>query len=139
MSTILVIEGEPVAGLLREFLTIKGFTVVTAGDPERAIEALQRRSPDAVVVDPFHLGQAQGEFLRHIRLRANLRPLPLVLLKSTWPPPSAYRAVASVASAVLPQPLRLSRLAITLDSCLAGDQGHGYGDGRQAPVAAHHG
>lgn len=119
VSRILLVEGEPVSGLLREFLTMEGYEVTVAEGAGEAVSALRHVLPDAVIVDPYHLGAAQREFVRCLRLAAVFRPVPLLLLKPGALYARTCRAVASMASAVLPQPLDLLFLAITLRSLIS--------------------
>jgi two-component system OmpR family response regulator len=52
MQTILVVEDEPkIATLARDYLEHAGYTVVTAGDGQTALDSVRRRRPDLVVLD----------------------------------------------------------------------------------------
>jgi DNA-binding response OmpR family regulator len=124
MSRILVIESEPVAALLREFLMMEGYDVTVVCEAGDAVSALRDVLPDAVIVDPYHLGAAQRDFVRRLRLAASFRPVPLLVLQPGGAYARTSRAVASVASAVLPQPLDLLFLAFTLRSLIAGQHDH---------------
>jgi DNA-binding response OmpR family regulator len=125
VSAILVIEDEPAAGLLREFLAMKGFEVLVVDGAQAALHALRYKVPDAVVLDPFHLGTGESEFLRCLRLEASFRPLPLVVLRPAGISPRISPALAAAAAAVVSQPIDMSRLVSTLRYLLA------PGDGRR--------
>lgn len=107
------------AGLLCEFLTMQGFAAVAVTDAKTAAEALRHIRPDAVLVDPFHLGAAQRQFVRALRLAARGRPVPLVVLEAATASTRNCQTVAAAAATVLPQPLDLGRLAATLRALLA--------------------
>src|SRR5205085_946928 len=50
--TVLVVEDEPdIVALLRDFLGVAGFDVLTAGDAAAALELLDQRQVDCVLLD----------------------------------------------------------------------------------------
>jgi DNA-binding response OmpR family regulator len=66
--TVLVVEDEPeIVALLRDFLDVAGFGVLTAGDAVAAVEALTERQVDCVLVDVMLPGKSGFELCRHIR------------------------------------------------------------------------
>jgi DNA-binding response OmpR family regulator len=67
-STVLVVEDEPdIVGLLRDFLGVAGFGVLTAADAGGAVEALGAEQVDCVLVDVMLPGSSGFELCRRIR------------------------------------------------------------------------
>ena len=66
--TVLVVEDEPdIVALLRDFLSVAGFGVLTAGDAAAAVEALDEQQVDCVLVDVMLPGSSGFELCRRIR------------------------------------------------------------------------
>src|SRR5215213_10954069 len=66
--TVLVVEDEPdIVALLRDFLGVAGFDVLTAGDAAVAVEVLDARHVDCVLVDVMLPGSSGFELCRRIR------------------------------------------------------------------------
>jgi DNA-binding response OmpR family regulator len=68
MSRVLVVDDEPeLVNLLREFLTLKGYEVVTAADGPEALQVLKAERPHVVLLD-IRLPPMNGlEVLRQLR------------------------------------------------------------------------
>jgi DNA-binding response OmpR family regulator len=78
MKTILVVDDErKIVDLARDYLEHAGFAVVTAADGEAAIDAVQRRHPDLVVLDLGLPGLDGLDVTRRIRRDSNL---PVIML-----------------------------------------------------------
>jgi DNA-binding response OmpR family regulator len=78
MKTILVVDDErKIVDLARDYLEHAGFAVVTAADGDAAIDAVQRRHPDLVVLDLGLPGLDGLDVTRRIRRDSNL---PVIML-----------------------------------------------------------
>jgi DNA-binding response OmpR family regulator len=78
MKTILVVDDErKIVDLARDYLEHAGFAVVTAADGQAAIDAVQRRHPDLVVLDLGLPGLDGLDVTRRIRRDSNL---PVIML-----------------------------------------------------------
>ncbi len=72
-ATILVVDDdEDIAELMRDFLEAEGYAVLTAPDGPAALAALDRTSPDCVLLDVMMPGLSGFETLRRIRERSAL-------------------------------------------------------------------
>ncbi len=64
MKKILVVDDEPkIIQLTQDYLENAGFSVISAGDGERALAVIQVEKPDLVVLD---LGLPGMDGLRHV-------------------------------------------------------------------------
>jgi DNA-binding response OmpR family regulator len=78
--TVLVVEDEPdIVALLRDFLGVAGFDVLTAGDAATAVEVLDERQVDCVLVDVMLPGSSGFELCRRIRETSDV---PLLFLSA---------------------------------------------------------
>jgi DNA-binding response OmpR family regulator len=78
--TVLLVEDEPdIVWLLTDFLTGEGFGVVSAGDAPSAIDALERKGVDCVLLDVMLPGGSGFEVCRRIREHSDV---PLLFLSA---------------------------------------------------------
>jgi DNA-binding response OmpR family regulator len=78
MKTILVVDDErKIVDLARDYLEHAGFSVVTASDGPSALDAVQRRHPDLVVLDLGLPGIDGLDVTRRVRRDSNL---PVIML-----------------------------------------------------------
>src|SRR4051794_21186086 len=76
--TVLVVEDEPdIVALLRAFLTVAGFGVATAGGARAALQTLDTRQVDCVLVDVMLPGASGFDLCRRIREQSDV---PLLFL-----------------------------------------------------------
>lgn len=76
--TVLVVEDEPdIVALLRDFLSVAGFGVATAGDPDAALRALDAERVDCVLLDVMLPGGSGFDLCRQIRQQSDV---PLLFL-----------------------------------------------------------
>ncbi len=79
-TTVLVVDDlEPARNMLRRLLTREGYEVVTAGDGQLAIEAIERHPVDLVLLDMAMPGMTGLEVLRHIRNGHSPADLPVII------------------------------------------------------------
>lgn len=76
-ETILVVDDEPaVRALIEKILTMRGFTVLVAGDPEEALRLNHEHEADAVVTDVMLPSMKGPELVERLRRhRPRLRAL----------------------------------------------------------------
>jgi CheY-like chemotaxis protein len=78
--TILAVDDEPDAlGFLRAGLTGVGLNFLEASNGEQALELVEKRRPDLVIVDVMMPGMTGFELCARIRLRDDTRDLPIIL------------------------------------------------------------
>lgn len=76
---ILLVDDDPrFAHILRELLELNGFTVITAGTGEQALEHLARSLPKVVLLDVRMPGMDGLLILKHIRV--NQPNLPVIII-----------------------------------------------------------
>lgn len=67
-TTVLVVDDDvDIVDLMRDFLEAEGYTVLTAHDGERAIEALEHNQIDCLLLDVMMPGQSGFDVLRRMR------------------------------------------------------------------------
>lgn len=80
-QTILLVDDDPdIIKLLTGYLEKEGFSVLSAGDGLKALEVLQRVSPDLAVLDQMLPGVDGLEILRRIRRNPAGEGLPVLFL-----------------------------------------------------------
>ena len=78
MKTILVVDDEPkIVQLARDYLEASGFTVLSAGDGQSAVQAARTRQPDLVVLDLGLPGMDGLDVARTLRRDSGL---PIIML-----------------------------------------------------------
>ena len=78
--TVLVVEDEPdIVALLRDFLGVAGFDVLSAGDAAAAVELLDEQRVDCVLLDVMLPGSSGFELCRRIR---DFSDVPLLFLSA---------------------------------------------------------
>jgi DNA-binding NtrC family response regulator len=91
-----------------DYFTRRGYRVTTAGDGEKAIEAIQRRRVDVAVLDVMMPGMTGLELLR--RLREEDPHLRIIMLTGGATVPSAVEAMKLGAVDYVTKPIRLPDL-----------------------------
>jgi DNA-binding response OmpR family regulator len=77
-QSVLVVEDEPdIVALLRDFLSVAGFGVATAGDAQAALRVLDGQQVDCVLVDVMLPGSSGFDLCRRIREQSEV---PLLFL-----------------------------------------------------------
>ena len=87
MSTILVVEDEPlIRDVLEAVLADEGYTVVTAGDGQAALEVLTQGVPDLVLMDVMMPRMDGPAAFRAMREHAHGDGLPVILMSAMAEP-----------------------------------------------------
>lgn len=113
MAVILVVDDErTIAETVAELLTWEGHEVLTASDGLRAVETLEGKTVDLLVVD-FMMPLMSGvEVVRHVRATPRLERLPVILMTAApaslpgGPPPWNHLLVKPFAARDLTETVR---------------------------------
>jgi len=90
--TVLVVEDEPdIVALLRDFLGVAGFGVLTAGDAATAVETLEEQRVDCVLLDVMLPGSSGFDLCRRIR---DASDVPLLFLSARGEDEDKLRGLA---------------------------------------------
>lgn len=106
MAHILIVEDDEwLAELHVSFLTRAGYTATVAEDPFSALDAIDERLPDVIIVDVMLTGQNGITLLHEMQSHADLANIPVIMCSSVDMTPydlSAYgvRAVLDKATMV---------------------------------------
>lgn len=87
---------------LARLLGRRGFSVATYGDPERALEAVPELEPDLAIVDILMPGMSGLDLTAE--LRANARPVPVIVLSALATDADVLRAHRRGAQSYLTKP-----------------------------------
>lgn len=106
---ILVIDDEPSIGrLIQDFLTSRGFSVLTAQEGARGIEILERERPDLVFLDVLMPKMNGLEVLKRIKMK--LPSCAVIMLSAVQEEETAREAIRLGAYDYLTKPVDLVRL-----------------------------
>jgi DNA-binding response OmpR family regulator len=79
-QTVLVVDDEPdIVGLMRDFLEAEGYSVLTAGEGETALNLIEREAIDCVLLDIMMPGLSGFDVVRRIRKDGEM---PVLLLSA---------------------------------------------------------
>ncbi|MFN2370810.1 MAG: sigma-54 dependent transcriptional regulator [Candidatus Krumholzibacteriia bacterium] len=117
MKTVLIVDDEAaIRETLEQILAYEGYAVRTAATGRDALAELERRAPDAMLLDVKMPGMDGFEVLQ--RLRAAGHPVPVIVISGHGTIETAVEAVKAGAYDFLEKPLERSRLLVTLANCL---------------------
>ena len=118
MALILVVDDEfSVAEVLQSVLADSGHEVITAVNGRQALERLDERRPDLVLLDfmmPIMDGPA---LLRAMRQHPSYRDIPAVVM-SSLPKRVVAQAAGGLFSAILRKPFKLAAVIETVETVL---------------------
>ena len=78
---VLVIDDDPfIRGTLEDFLSLDGFSVITASDGEEGLNRIDQDDPDVVVLDVMMPGMSGLDVLKEARERFPNRTIPILIL-----------------------------------------------------------
>jgi CheY-like chemotaxis protein len=111
VKTVLVVDDEPVLrAVVREVLVEAGYAVVEATDGRAMLALVERDRPDLVLMDVMMPGLDGREAYRALRVRPDLRSVPVVMMSAAVHP----RGLDSTIAAFLPKPFALDQLLTTV-------------------------
>jgi CheY-like chemotaxis protein len=114
MRTILIVEDDPdLRGMYRTALTFAGFNVQEAGDGVRALQLIDERPPDLIVLD-LTLPTVDGFAVQaDVAARAQTRHIPIVVVTGTVGVPPTLGV-----KCVLRKPISPDQLIAEIRGCL---------------------
>jgi two-component system alkaline phosphatase synthesis response regulator PhoP len=123
MPLVLLVEDEEtLRRVLRNLLERDGFEVAEAADGAEALSAVDRLSPDAVVLD-LNLPVLDGyAVLSRLRTRSTSATLPVLVLTANGDEASEVRALKMGANEFLTKPFRPRALGARLKLLLSRDE-----------------
>lgn len=112
--------------------------VVTVGDGDQAVAAIDKAPPDIVLADVAMPGRSGYDVARHIRETPHLSHIPVVLLTGAFEPVDEGRAAKVGCDAVLSKPFEPDTVVSRVRELLARPRAAGESDGPTpaAPSAA---
>jgi DNA-binding response OmpR family regulator len=122
MPLVLLVEDEEtLRKVLRSLLERDGFEVAEAADGAEALSAVDRLSPDAIVLD-LNLPVLDGyDVLSRLRTRSTSATLPVLVLTANGDEASEVRALKMGANEFLTKPFRPRALGARLKLLLSHD------------------
>ena len=117
VKSVLIVDDETaIRDTLEQILGYEGYTVRKAATGAEALAELERRAPDAMLLDIKMPGMDGFEVLQ--RLKAAGHPVPVIVISGHGTIETAVEAVKAGAYDFLEKPLERSRLLVTLANCL---------------------
>ena len=123
-DVLLVDDDEYLRLVMRRYLPSPPFTVETAANGQLAVEAMQRRWPDYLLIDmemPVKDGLATVRWVRASEEELDLPRCRIVMMSGNDDPATGALAVAAGADRFLPKPVSRELLLSTLRSLEAGE------------------
>ncbi len=121
-KTVLVVDNNPVnLTLARDTLEPAGFHVVTAADPDQALEIARRSAPDLILSDVHMPGYDVLAFLKAVKDNSELQAIPFVFISASYDGGTdREKAFSSGAAAFITRPIEPEVLLAQLERCLGG-------------------
>ncbi len=112
-SKILVVDDDlMVRDMLYDFLREKGYQVVSAADGSSALNAVNHKKFDAVILD-FKLPETDGITLL-LQMKQKFPKIPIIMITGYPSDSSRDQAYQSGAAAFMEKPFKVTKLAATL-------------------------
>ncbi len=119
-ATILLVDDDPsIVGMLSARLSKRGFSVITAGDGEEALEKMREQRPDLVVLDVMMPKMSGWEVARSMRHDPALETIKIVMLTAIGEGLSSMTAPLYDVDAKIDKPFDFRKLDQTIDRLLA--------------------
>ena len=112
MSTIVVVDDEEsVVNLLKSALEEEGFTVHTAMDGKKALQAIKKVKPDLVLLDVQMVGHNDGfEVLSELKKNSKTASIPIVMLTGRTAPVDIEKGIRDYADKYFTKPFQVRGL-----------------------------
>ena len=122
-TLLLVVEDDPsIRELLATSLRFAGFEVSTAATGNEALRAVERRSPDLVLLD-VRLPDADGfNILERIRNNQKILKLPVIMMTGRSEVTDVARGLSLGADGYVTKPFKISGLISAVNTVLGIDQ-----------------
>ena len=116
---ILIVEDEPDAARLVEFhLRRRGFIPVTAGDGEKALEAVRREQPDLIILDVLLPRLSGWEVCSQLKLEPETAGIPVLLLTAMASVDDKLQGFGCGADDYLTKPYNVAELIVRVYALL---------------------
>ena len=103
--TVLIVDDEPNIVISLEYLMQReGFQVSVARDGAQAIEAIERKAPDLVLLDVMMPGKTGLEVCQHIRAQERFNTMRIVMLTAKGRETDVAKGLALGADAYVTKP-----------------------------------
>ncbi|MEO0989864.1 MAG: response regulator [Pseudomonadota bacterium] len=111
MKRVLLIEDEPnIVEAIRFILSRDGWAVDTHSDGATALEAIERRGPDLIILDVMLPNRSGFDIARDVRAHPDFAELPVLMLTARGQEKDRDRAVAAGVSHFMTKPFSNSEV-----------------------------
>lgn len=112
---VLIVEDEPaIAELFQTLLQLEGFTPHVASNNSSALEYLEQRIPDAVILDVMMPGETGLDLCRYIRQTPKLEDLPVIVVSARTQSDDVNAGMEAGADVYLQKPVSNKALVDTV-------------------------
>lgn len=117
-GTVLVIDDDPFAcQLLSQFLSLRGFSVRTAGSGPEAFQKIREEEPQVIILDMYMPGMSGEEVFRSLRKRGYRGEV--IVLTAGQDQNLLQEMLRQGAMDVMRKPVHLSQLALAIETGVA--------------------
>lgn len=119
-AKILVIDDHDSArNLLKRRLSIYGYEVLPAGDPDRAIHLLSTHPVDVIFLNMFLHGESTYDFLKSLKEDEKYKNIPIIMVSTDSDMELVVRCIEAGAEDYMVKPLNQTLLRARLSNCVA--------------------
>ena len=130
-KTVLVVEDDfDTQHPLAEILQLKGYSVATASDAERAFSAARTKRPDLIITDLMLPGKSGLDLIINVRKDPAIKSIPIVVL-SGCAPHMLHDARRAGADYCLEKPIHFERFWETLERLIGKQRENARADASQ--------
>lgn len=117
-TILLADDNESATSLLADYLTARGYQIITHHDGSEALAWLKKERPSLILMD-IQMPKMDGlQAIRSIRSNANLSHIPIIALTALAMPGDRERCLQAGATSYLSKPISLRRLLEVIERCL---------------------
>jgi type II secretory ATPase GspE/PulE/Tfp pilus assembly ATPase PilB-like protein/CheY-like chemotaxis protein len=115
---LLVEDEEPLRRVMRDLLEREGYTVAEAGDGVQALDEVDRKAPDVIILDLNLPGLDGYGVLQQLRSRPATRTIPIMVLTAKGDEDNEVRVFELGANDFITKPFRARALSARLEAVL---------------------
>jgi DNA-binding response OmpR family regulator len=115
---LLVEDEEPLRRVMKDLLEREGYTIIEARDGVQALDEVDRRAPDVIILDLNLPGLDGYGVLQQIRSRTATRHIPVVVLTAKGDEDNEVRVFELGADDFITKPFRARALSARLEAVL---------------------